>query len=441
MKDLIFYKDTTIGREIAFVLDIKFRFIDNIDKKSLRNYTLFVLNEEEKKIAIDLELKHNTEYVTLEDLYEFLDSCSRINRIVDTNDIKEINNISNTSLSLSQLLIKVLYSRPRDIECEEPLLIANIDSSGNVWGCCPHWVEIPFSNVLIDDDIYWNYYSRIIKLSVINKTYCFCDLTSCKYYGRKYLNNYKPTNFDVLKYPSQLVISIDKTCNLKCNSCRKDFYIATEEEKAKTSLIADKLIEKGLLEKSCIFIAGDGEVFLSKNYDRILRSINNGKEVRILTNGVLFTEDKWNFISDRFKIIDVSVSIDAATKETYNKLRHGPFLKLLKNLEMLGNLRKEKKISKLSFNFVVQRSNMHEMKDFIKLGKKYNADKIQFTKLNDWGSMGEEDYLNECLIVDDYLDYDLYEIFKDPIFKIKKPIIDISSFKQYIEKSMKHYKD
>ena len=178
-------------------------------------------------------------------------------------------------------------------------------------------------------------------------------------------------------------------------------------------------------------------MFFSPEYLKILKENPEGKEIRILSNGTLFNESKWNFIKDKYKKIDVAISIDASTPETYFKLRRGNFNVLLKNLEMLGKLRKKGKISNYTYNYVVQRDNLDEIIDFIKLGKRFNVDKIQFTKLNNWETTTLEEYDRNCLIKDGYLDYELYKLFKNPIFK--DPIVDISNFKKHIKKSDEIY--
>lgn len=107
---------------------------------------------------------------------------------------------------------------------------------------------------------------------------------------------------------------------------------------------------------------------------------------------------------------------------------------------MLGNLRKEGKIQNLQFNFVVQKDNYKEMIKFIEMGKSFNADKILFTKLNNWGTYSKKEYLEKCLIIDKkYLNDDLYKTMQNPIFKERK--VDLTTFENYISASKKIYGD
>lgn len=437
MKNIIFYKDNFINREIAFVLNIEYKFIDNI--KNLKNEIIYIDNIYEKEF-IKNNLKRYQNYILFEDICNYLDNFNHIqiqNQRKLCKNINEVNKIQLENLSLSEMLIKVLYSKPKDINCPCILNEANLHPDGNLWPCCPNWVAKPFGNILIDDDIYNNYLARIIKLSALNKTYCFCNLNFCKYNGSQYLDKFNENiDLKVRDIPKQLSISIDRRCNLRCNSCRKSFFVPTNTQKEMSNIIAKKLLNLNWLNNTCVFIAGDGEVFFSPVYLDLLKSKNMcGDTIKILSNGTLFTKDKWQLLENKYKNIYIAISIDAATKETYEKLRHGNFDILLKNLNMLKELKKNNKIVSLQFNFVVQKDNYKEMENFVKLAKHFNVDIVQFTKLSDWGVLN--DYNEKSLIINDYLVYDLYKEFQKPIFKDK--IVNIDYFKYHIECSKKHY--
>lgn len=438
MNNLIFFSNNKIGRQIAFILGINYKTVKKENLSKIDNEIIYVSNKKEENIVKSKNMKRQTNYITIYDLGKYLNKYNREREtkcrknISPSYDLDEINKIPNEQLYLSEMLVKVLYSKPKDINCKELIEKCNIDMNGDLWGCCPFWISKPYGNIINDENVYNNYYARIIKLSCLNKTYCFCNLYKCKYYGKKELDNYKP-NLKVRKYPKEITISIDKKCNLRCNSCRKKFYIPTKNDEQKVERITTKLLNSDILNHSDILIAGEGEVFYSESYQKILREMKNSKCIKIMSNGTLFTKEKWQILENKFKRIEVAISIDAATKDTYIKLRHGNYDELMKNLSMLSKLRKEGKIAELWFNFVVQRENMHEMKEFVKMAKKHNVDVLQFTKLNNWGTMTEEEYANKCLINGDYIDRELYNILKDPIFK--DPCVNLDFFKEYINNS------
>ena len=445
-KNVILVGTKRICNQIAYVFNIKeYSILENItDIEKYEDDTIIIC----KKIKNKKKIKNNNVY-SLKELYKYLDKEYKEKFALNRNNVRNIIRPTFTNkriidkipvelLKPSELLIKVINSKGYDISCNNLENSCNIDYEGFIWGCCPTWIRIPFGNINKENS-YNNHIARIIKLSSLNKSYCLCDLSKCKFNNA----NIKETNIGTLKtdnYPKELTIAIDKTCNLKCQSCRKSRYKATKEENQKIEEIKDKLINTGWLEKSDIIIAGQGEVFFSEHYKNILKTDIKRNKITILSNGTLFNEKNWKLLENKYKEINVQISIDAATEETYKKLRCGNFKSLIKNLEMLGNLRKEEKIQNLQFNFVVQKDNYKEMIKFIEMGKSFNADKILFTKLNNWGTYSKKEYLEKCLIIDKkYLNNDLYKTIQNPIFKEME--VDLTTFENYISASKKLYGD
>ncbi len=444
MDQLIFYKNTFINKEIAFILNIPYQYTDTLERNDPEK-KLFVSEKKDQKKLEKMNYKASIDFYTIDNLYDYLEQFSRKyethNRTEFYRDLESINMIPNYLLSLPEMLIKVLYSKPKDIECTILEREANIDIYGNVWGCCPTWISKSFGNVFYEDDFYNNYYARMVKLSSINKTFCFCNLNMCKYFERDYKKlSTKDIQLNSLEVPEQLTLSIDRTCNLRCNSCRREFYRPSEEEKQESLLISNILKEKGWLNKSCLLIGGQGEAFFSPTYLKILKDDEIfGKTIKIMSNGILFTKEMWNLLERKYKEIYVAISIDAASKETYLKLRHGNFDILMKNLEMLGELRKQGKIVSYQFNYVIQKDNIHEVLDFIHLAKRLHVDILQFTKLNDWSTTSKEEYNENSLLDGDCLSYELYTLLQDPLFQDE--MVNIESFDTYMKNSNKKYKN
>lgn len=449
-KKIMLYGNEETCKQIKYILNdesIKIvKKIENLKKSKNEIIILCYISKKERK-KINKQFKYKKDYININNLYKLLNKgYLKRYKITKHNiryiyyiirpkfkNINIISKIKNEYLRPSEMLIKVLNSKKLKINCKNLEEKANIDYKGELWGCCPGWITIPFGNIK-EDKIYNDYTSRIIKLSSLNKTYCFCNLNACKY-------NYEDNIQKKLKsenYPKELTISIDKSCNLKCSSCRKKFYNAKKTQLANQDEIIEKLKRTGWLEKSIIILAGQGEVFYSNSYKKILETDIKRNTIKILTNGTLLNKKNWEFISSKYNNVYISISIDAANKDTYWKLRKGNFNYLMKNLKMLGNLRKENKIKELQLNFVVQKDNYKEMKEFIKIGKENNVDKIQFTKLNNWKTFKKNEYKDKCLIIDDkYLNYELYNYLKDSIFKDE--IVDLKQFEQLINNSQIYY--
>ena len=78
------------------------------------------------------------------------------------------------------------------------------------------------------------------------------------------------------------------------------------------------------------------------------------------------------------------MSIDGASKETYEKLRlGGKWEKLLEGLACISKLRQQHDF-RFILHFVVQKQNYHEMEDIIDLGRQYGADRVWLNRITDW---------------------------------------------------------
>jgi len=106
------------------------------------------------------------------------------------------------------------------------------------------------------------------------------------------------------------------------------------------------------------------------------------------TNGLLIKKNFHKFKHITNNLSQIGISIDGATKQTYEELlQGGVWEKLLENLEFLKTI----KTFKIHFHFVVQQKNYHEIEPFIELGVKYNADKIFLNRITDWNTLSNFD--------------------------------------------------
>jgi MoaA/NifB/PqqE/SkfB family radical SAM enzyme len=143
----------------------------------------------------------------------------------------------------------------------------------------------------------------------------------------------------------------------------------------------------------------------------------------LITNGILFTPENWGKIANvHYAINFIRISIDAAARETYEKLRRGGnFDILLDNLEFISGLKRQKNI-KLQAAFVMQKENYREMPMFVELVKKYNFDMVHFGRINNWGTYTDEEFRQIAVHRKDHPEHkDFLEILKDPA--LRDPIV------------------
>ena len=143
-------------------------------------------------------------------------------------------------------------------------------------------------------------------------------------------------------------------------------------------------------------MGSDGDPFASHVYRHFMEQTPKRDNIKysILTNGLMFREfhGKVPYVINNLQ--ELGVSIDGATKETYEKLRlGGKWEKILEGLECMAE-QKQKHGFGFILHFVVQKDNYHEMEDIIHLGKQYGADRVWLNKMEDWNVLNNFDEMN-----------------------------------------------
>ena len=208
----------------------------------------------------------------------------------------------------------------------------------------------------------------------------------CKYMRLRYIVVRMDTNF---------------LCNLRCRTC----YFSSERAKSKLlkpmELDLFKKIAQEVFPKTrVLFLSCGAEPFMTKNFDDYMDIAGqyNVPYIGLATNGILLNE-KHVEVLIRNKVNELTISIDGATKETYESIRiNGDFDRLVHNLKMFGEVKNRYKVRNpgLRFNFVMLKCNAHEMTEILRLAKSLGVSSVRFRHYTDWG--GEIDFRKESLI-------------------------------------------
>ena len=106
------------------------------------------------------------------------------------------------------------------------------------------------------------------------------------------------------------------------------------------------------------------------------------------------------YIFDHLNVLNIS--IDGATKETYEKLRLGGLWeKIIENLQFI----KEQKKFPVYLHMVVQKDNWHEMGKMLELADQYNFDKVYFNEIENWNTKLDVDEQKKLFTSEEYLNY------------------------------------
>ncbi len=286
--------------------------------------------------------------------------------------------------------------------CTRPFEWMEILFNDNVHMCCPTKLPKVIGNIKKDSLLnIWNgAEAKEIRSSILDQSFRHCK--NCPYLQNKtgpvsdkptdpYMLNILENKITTLeKGPKWLNLSNDKSCNLACPSCRLNFIQADESRLNKLIDETNDIISQLKGDLEWLYICGSGDPFGSKLYRKLLTSMEEQNypnlKIYLHTNAILFDEKMWDRISKiRNSVKWVHVSIDAATKNTYEINRKGgKWERLISNLEFISSLRNSKTIETFEISFVVQKNNWLEMKEFVELGRRLNVDKVTFSPIDDW---------------------------------------------------------
>jgi len=188
-----------------------------------------------------------------------------------------------------------------------------------------------------------------------------------------------------LKYPYKIEVEHTTICNKKCIICEHTYW---KEKSERLTLEQFKKIVDQFPRLKWINITGEGTGFLNPDFLKIIEYLRS-KDVSV--NFV----DEFDFLDEEKakKLIELGVnciwiSMDGATKETYEKIKVGcDFEKAVNNIKMLLALKKQlhSPFPMLCFRFVVNKLNYKEMPKMVELvhsfGDLGEGSKLEFVGL------------------------------------------------------------
>jgi MoaA/NifB/PqqE/SkfB family radical SAM enzyme len=227
-------------------------------------------------------------------------------------------------------------------------------------------------------------------------------------------------------------VASDGSCNLFCIMCRSARKAQSSElEKKVNTVLYDQLL-KNIHKISFLELTGDGDPFFNQETVKFLDLLSERDVghlvIRFITNAQLLNERRWERVKKiKTKAFRVSVSIDAATKQTYESIRRGgDWDTLIRNMEMLSKERQSGALSYFQVSFVVMKRNIHEMTSFVELARSWHCDRIEFQRI-----MGDAAGLENIFDIEDPDSLEkLAEVLKSSTFN-NKEFIDVSSFVPY----------
>jgi organic radical activating enzyme len=321
--------------------------------------------------------------------------------------------------------------------CSRPFQHFETGFEGNVWVCCPAFLPVPIGNLNdgIADAIWRSATARELRASILDGSFRYCSRMHCgDITNRSLPSNISPEAKRLAdafvapagsqSLPAKVVLSHDRSCNLACPTCRKDFILANKTEQAQLDELADMVIMPLLKEAKLLYITGSGDPFGSNHFRRLLKNIDRHSfpdlKIHLHTNGQLFNERAWEELELSGLVQSCEVSIDAASAETYRVVRRGgDFDRLLQNLAFVRFLHQSGQIEHWTASFVVQAKNFREMPEFVRLIRQFGATTIFFQMIRNWGTFTAEEFATEFIGNSLHPDHaEFLEVLKAPEFSL-----------------------
>ncbi|MBN1224475.1 MAG: radical SAM protein [Candidatus Aminicenantes bacterium] len=185
---------------------------------------------------------------------------------------------------------------------------------------------------------------------------------------------------ELKSYPINLGIDLFAKCNMKppCVYCMWDWTKVSEEKYIEDVVDDRTFIEYGPFFRSARLLinCSIGEPLLHPRFEEILNFCQkHNKIMEISTNGQVFTRRTIDALVG--KPVFLYISLDAATKETYAKIRNDRWDIIIPKLELLNKERKKKgNLPKIHMVFIPMKVNKDDLEEYFRLCRKIEADAL-----------------------------------------------------------------
>ena len=272
--------------------------------------------------------------------------------------------------------------------CSAPFDIMQIDEDGDVMLCgCQLHMPYVIGNIYKDtlQNIWLGEKAAQVRQAVVDEDFTYCNW-ACS--NLPILSDRPQILPALLDFPKIIKIDLDRSCNLKCPSCRESVIIEKHSSKIEKQTELYNEIIKWARENPntqiSIIPLSSGEIFASHSGLQFLSALMgypyDNIRLNITTNGTLLNKNQKLIKNIKHLINNIGISLDAATPETYSIVRGGDWQELMLGLEFIQSI----VMSPLWFSFCIQKNNCHEIKLFAELANKFNAH-ITYQKLLNWG--------------------------------------------------------
>jgi wyosine [tRNA(Phe)-imidazoG37] synthetase (radical SAM superfamily) len=285
------------------------------------------------------------------------------------------------------------------VYCSLPFKRIKIEPDGSYSSCCH---QGGYYGNLLEDNISLEQAFKSqnvveVKNSVLgSKLHVSCNNDKCPMF---FTQLEKTKDVSLMRYPDEIELALPSTwCNIgglnptpdtACIMCPRSSmsYMSTQPKEDNTDRLLE-IIKPAIPSLKALSVLGIAEPFWKGKLFDVLdkldwKSHKENKWFWTYCNGTIFG-DKYQdmFLNEYVHLASIGFSIDAATPETYKKIRRLDFLPTIqRNLEKyfkkVHDLPKGTNNSFTAYN--INLINLHEMEDMLRFGNNIGVDKVQFT--------------------------------------------------------------
>ena len=260
--------------------------------------------------------------------------------------------------------------------CYQPFNRIEIYEDGSVYNCCPSFVNYHLIGNIYEsvfDEIWNGEKVKELRRKIISSDFSLCS-NEC---NQKMKNQIEKIEFGEIvdEYPSEISVSSDNICNVRCKICRDTQRVLTRRDNFEEEV--DNIWLPIFKNAKILRFGCSGEPFASKKETIIIKNAAEkypNLRFHFHTNGILGDEKKLKELNVFNRIDIISVSMHSASIWTYNKIViGGNWNKVMNNLKLYSKMKKDDLIKQFRMIFVVYSENYKDMEKFVELAKKHNA--------------------------------------------------------------------
>lgn len=168
-------------------------------------------------------------------------------------------------------------------------------------------------------------------------------------------------------HPKTMEVEVTTRCHLKCRICEHTYW---KEPSRDMSFEEFKKIVDQFPGLKWIGLTGIGSSFLNKDFLKILAYLKSRKVFIEFFDTFTVLDEKTAEEIVRIGVDKVWVSMDAATKETYEKIRVGAsYDKVVENIKGLFRAKQKHNtpVPEIWFHYIINKENVGEMSQYVDL--------------------------------------------------------------------------